>query len=395
MFRYKKKILQSLLFFLVIVGTSIIFAAYQPVNPQHDDPAKQHENDTSRAWEIVVAKEEFNAGKNIIGHIIDSHEWHLWTYKGHHVNIPLPVILIYEGKLYTFWSSKFHHGKDSYKGFHIETEGEYKGKIIKDPEFDYLDEEIVHIEKEAVKKEVALPIDLSITKNVAAIFISIIILLWIFISVAGSYRKRKGKAPKGMQSLVEPLIIFIRDDIAKAAIGEKKYERYLPFLLTLFFFIFLNNLLGLVPFFPGGANVTGNVSVTGVLAVFTFVILILGANKHYWKHIYNTPGVPIWLKLPIPIMPLVEFLGILTKPFVLMVRLFANITAGHIIILGFISLIFIFGNIHPAIGYGASLISVPFAIFMGLLELLVAFIQAYVFTLLSALYFGMAIEEHH
>ncbi len=395
MFRNKKRILQSLLFFLVIVGTSIIFAAYQPVNPQHDDHATQHENDTTGNWEVVVAKEEFNAGKKIISHIIDSHEWHLWTYKGHHVSIPLPVILIYEGKLYTFWSSKFHHGHDSYKGFRLETEGEHKGKIIKYPEFNYLDEEIVHVEKEAGKKEVDLPIDLSITKNVAAIFISIIILSWIFISVAKRYQRRKGEAPKGLQSLLEPLILFIRDDIAKAAIGEKKYEKYVPFLLSLFFFIFLNNLLGLVPFFPGGANVTGNISVTGVLAVFTFVITTVTANKNYWKHIFNTPGVPIWLKLPIPIMPVVEFMGMFTKSFVLMIRLFANITAGHIIILGFISLIFIFGNLHPAIGYGATLVSVPFAIFMGLLELLVALIQAYVFTLLSALYFGMAIEEHH
>jgi F-type H+-transporting ATPase subunit a len=170
----------------------------------------------------------------------------------------------------------------------------------------------------------------------------------------------------------------------------------MPFLLTVFFFIFLNNLLGIVPFFPGGANVTGNIAVTGVMAVFTFLITSFSGNKAYWGHIINAPGVPWWLKFPIPLMPVVEIVGVFTKPFVLMVRLFANITAGHTIILGFISLIFIFGNINDFLGLGIGIgFSIPFAVFMSLLELLVAFIQAYVFTLLSALYFGMAIEEHH
>jgi F-type H+-transporting ATPase subunit a len=169
----------------------------------------------------------------------------------------------------------------------------------------------------------------------------------------------------------------------------------MPFLLTVFFFIFFNNLLGLIPIFPGGANVTGNIAVTMVLALFTFVITTFSGNKAYWKHVINAPGVPWWLKFPVPLMPIVEIMGLFTKPFVLMVRLFANISAGHIIILGFMSLIFIFGNITPAAGFGASVISVAFGIFMSLLELLVAFIQAFVFTLLSALYFGMATEEHH
>jgi F-type H+-transporting ATPase subunit a len=209
------------------------------------------------------------------------------------------------------------------------------------------------------------------------------------------YRKNEGEAPSGVQSVLEPIILFVRDDIAKPSIGEKKYLRYMPFLLTLFFFIFINNLLGLVPIFPGGANVTGNIAVTMVLAVFTFLITSFSANKNYWVHIVNTPGVPWWLKFPVPLMPIVELIGVFTKPFVLMVRLFANITAGHIIVLGFISLIFIFGQMNPGFGYGISVISIAFSIFMTLLELLVAFIQAYVFTLLSALYFGMAIEEHH
>jgi F-type H+-transporting ATPase subunit a len=239
--------------------------------------------------------------------------------------------------------------------------------------------------------------DFSFTKTVLAIFISVILLLVIFLSVAKAYRKRKNEAPSGIQSLVEPLILFIRDDIAKSSIGEKKYERFMPYLLTVFFFIFINNLLGLIPLFPGGANVTGNIAVTLVLAVFTFVLTTINGNKHYWIDIVNTPGVPWWLKVPVPLMPIVEIIGIITKPFVLMVRLFANITAGHIIVLGFISLIFIFGAISVALGLGVSVVSVSFMIFMSLLELLVAFIQAYVFTLLSALYFGLAVNvpEHH
>jgi len=239
------------------------------------------------------------------------------------------------------------------------------------------------------------PLDFSITKNVVSLFFSVILICWMFISVARRFKNHQNEAPKGLQSWLEPLILFVRDDIARPSIGEKRYERYMPYLLTVFFFIFINNLLGLIPFFPGGANLTGNISVTMVLALFTFIITTVSANKHYWKEIYNAPGVPWWLKFGLPIMPIVEIIGVVVKPFVLMVRLFANITAGHIIALGFISLIFIFGQISTGAGYGFSVLSVLFYVFMGLLELLVAFIQAYVFTLLSALYFGMAMAEHH
>ncbi|MBE0637509.1 MAG: F0F1 ATP synthase subunit A, partial [Bacteroidales bacterium] len=232
-------------------------------------------------------------------------------------------------------------------------------------------------------------------KNVVSIFISIILLVWIFVSVAKSYKTRGNKSPKGMQSVLEPVILFIRDNIAKPSIGEKKYGYFMPFLLTIFFFIFLNNLLGLVPFFPGGANVTGNISVTLVLALFTFVAVVVTANKNFWIHIFNTPGVPWMLKLPVPLMPVIELVGLVIKPFVLMIRLFANITAGHIIMLAFLSLIFIFGDRGAILGYAISPVSIGFAIFVTFIELLVAFIQAYVFTLLSALYFGMAVEEAH
>lgn len=324
---------------------------------------------------------KFNAGDMIMEHVVDNHEWHILEAGHFELLIPLPIILYYDGKLYSFCSSRFHNEERSYMGFSLPSEGPEKGKIVR-----------------------TVPVaggpkvyDFSITKTVLAIMINAFLMLIIFISVARAYARNVNKAPKGLQSMLEPLIIFIRDDIAKSSIGEKKYAKYMPYLLTIFFFIFFSNVMGLIPIFPGGANVTGNIAVTLVMAVFTFVLTTVSGNKHYWVDIINTPGVPWWLKLPIPLMPVVEIIGVITKPFVLMVRLFANIAAGHIIALGFVSLIFIFGAINVAVGYGVSVVSVAFMIFMNLLELLVAFIQAYVFTLLSALYFGLAtIEpEHH
>lgn len=322
---------------------------------------------------------DLNAGEIIIGHIVDSYEWHIADWGHTHLTIPLPVILFDQGEWHFFSSSKFHHGKEAYKGFEIASEGVRKGKIVR---------------KDA-NGELVQPIDLSLTKNSLAVLIYSFIVILIFLSVAKAYRKRERHAPKGLQSIIEPLILFIRDDIARPSIGNKHYERFLPHLLTLFFFIFLNNLFGLIPIFPFGANVTGSIAVTAVLALFTFVITTISGNKNYYAHIFNTPNVPWWLKLPVPLMPIIELLGVFTKPFVLMIRLFANITAGHSIILGFISLIFVFGQTSLYAGLGISVISVVMSIFINLLELLVAFIQAYVFTLLSAIYFGMAVEEHH
>ena len=212
--------------------------------------------------------------------------------------------------------------------------------------------------------------------------------------VAKGYRERGEKAPKGIQSLIEPLIIYVRDDIAKPNIG-KDYEKYFPYLLTVFFFIFFNNLLGLIPLFPFGANITGNIAVTAVLALFTFFITNLTGKKHYYEDIFNTPGVPWWLKFPLPLMPVIEVVGCFIKPVVLAIRLFANITAGHIVLLGFISMIFIVGEMSAMAGAGMSVMSVILAIFADCLEVLVAYIQAYVFTLLSAIYFGMAAKEAH
>lgn len=374
--------------FLLLSGIVIILV-FQVLasNPQHPESTSPEQ---AASHETGTHKEKFNAGSMIIEHIVDNHEWHILSFGDFHLTIPLPVILWFDGKLHTFMSSNFHHGHEQYQGFGISEEKENKGKIVRVNQEKYRAEGVIERDKAQ-----EMPLDFSITKTVLAIFMSLAFMTWLFISVARTYAKRQGMAPKGIQSMLETVILFVRDDIAKPSIGEKKYEKYMPFLLTLFFFIFLNNLIGLIPFFPGGANVTGNIAVTMVLALFTFIITTFSANKQYWVHIVNAPGVPWWLKFPVPLMPIVELIGVFTKPFVLMVRLFANITAGHIIVLGFVSLIFIFGQMHVALGYGISVLSIAFAIFMDLLELLVAFIQAYVFTLLSALYFGMATEEHH
>ncbi|NJM93977.1 MAG: F0F1 ATP synthase subunit A [Cytophagales bacterium] len=303
----------------------------------------------------------FDPGAMIMHHIADSHEWHFFDG----ATLPLPVILYSSVRgLEIFPSSRFidaEHRPVAYQGY-----------VMEHDHISSLDGQPVY--------------DLSITKNVASMLVSVVLMFGVFFTIAARYKKDGGKAaPKGVQSFFEPIIIFIRDDIAKQNIGHK-YERFMPYLLTVFFFIWFNNLLGLM---PGSANLTGNIAVTLVLAIFTFLITQFSGTKDYWGHIFNTPGVPWWLKWGIPIMPVVEFIGIFTKPFSLMVRLFANITAGHIIILSLFSLIFIFQS--PAIGP----LSVAFATFMNFLELFVALLQAYIFTLLSAMYFGTAVEEHH
>ena len=368
-----KLINKTLLCFAFLFCTIQIFANTQDVKMA----------DTTHNEKSEDKKEEgkFDPGKFIIHHILDSHEWHIMKIGETEVTIPLPTILWTKNGLTTFMSSDFkapagqeenEHAEKEYNGYKLNEEGK-----------------IVALDSSAVY-------DFSITKNVLSLFISIILICVIFLSVAKKYKKNRNKAPKGFQTMIEFIILFLRDDVITPALGVKKTAKYGPFLMTLFFFIFINNLMGLIPFFPGGANLTGNIAVTLVLAVFTFVITTFSGNKSYWTHIVNAPGVPWWLKLPVPLMPIVELLGVFIKPFVLMVRLFANISAGHIIALGFFGLIFIFKETYsPAAAYGVSVVSVLFTVFMGLLELLVAFIQAYVFTLLSALYFSMATEEHH
>ena len=313
--------------------------------------------------ENPTSKEEgFNPTPHILHHIADSYEWHLWG----DISIPLPVILYTEGNLDVFMSSEFHHGKSKV----IRGDRTYKidhHKIVEEN-----DKKIINV---------------SVTKNVASMILSVLILFFILRKVSAGYKNKK-QAPKGIQAFLEPLILFVRDDIIKSSIGPK-YKRYTVFLLTTFFFILTNNLLGLT---PGAANVTGNISVTLVLSLFTFIIITISANKGYWKHLIKPPGTPLPL---LPIMIPIEIFGVFTKPFALMIRLFANITAGHIIIFSLISLIFVASNNGENVvaGWAVAPLSVMFVLFIFLIEILVAFLQAYIFTLLSAVFIGLAVKE--
>lgn len=377
MLKFVKRIFVLLLFLMF---------GYAPLIAQHghNDVAT---GDESHSVTHAESEEEFEPGDYIIHHVLDAHDWHIVSFGDKHISVPLPVILYSQNpelhggqKLHVFLSSKFHHGHSDYKNFMLSHSGKDKGKIVE-----------INDQGNVIGK----PVDLSITKAIAGAIVAAIILVWLILSTARHMRRNKGQAPKGVQNLVEPVVLFIRDEVAKPAIGDKKYEKFMPFLLSLFFFILLNNLLGLIPIFPFGANVTGNIAVTLVFALFTFFVTHIKANKHYWKELYN-PDVPWWLKFPIPLMPIVEISGVFTKPFVLMVRLFANMLAGHLIVTVFISLIFIFGNLMgPTAGFAVSPVSMVFSVFILLLDVLVSFIQAYVFTLLSAIYFGMATSEHH
>ena len=329
------------------------------------------------AEEAHGAEKEFNAIEMIMEHISDSNEWHIASYQGSdghekHISIPLPVI-IWDGEWHFFMSSAAAHGHE-HNGYTME-----HGKIVSvtGKEKAALFDLFTGLENKFV--------DLSISKNVAGILISCLLLFFVFRAVSNSYKKHDG-VPKGIAGFMEPVVLFIRDEVALPNIGKKHAPKYLPLLLTIFFFIWFNNLLGLIPIFPGGTNVTGNIAVTMVLALITLVVVNANGNKEYWGHIFWPPGVPILLKV---IMIPVEILGVFTKPFALMMRLFANITAGHIMILSLISLVFIFQSIwiSPA--------SVVLALFISVLELLVAALQAYIFTVLSALFIGMAVQEHH
>jgi F-type H+-transporting ATPase subunit a len=328
-------------------------------------------------------KAELDVTELILDHVGDSYNWHITSLGHKHIAIPLPVIV--KGKdsgWHLFSSARFEHGHAEYRGFYISQEEKYKGKVV---------------EKDSTGEEIR-PLDLSITKNAFSLLLSSAILIIIIISCAAWYRKRKEKpedvSPKGFIALLEMLIMSIVDDVIKPCIG-KNYKRYTPYLLTVFFFIFFNNLLGIIPIFPGGANVTGNIAITSVLAVCTFIIVNIFGTKEYWKEIF-WPDVPLWLKVPIPIMPAIELVGVFTKPFALMIRLFANILAGHAIVLGLTCMIFLTVSLGTAMNSGMSVLSVIMTIFIDFVELLVAFIQAYVFTMLSAVFIGLSqIEPHH
>ncbi|WP_338406947.1 F0F1 ATP synthase subunit A [uncultured Flavobacterium sp.] len=328
-------------------------------------------------------KEPFNAKEMIMHHVKDAHEFHIVEWNNKPITFSLPIILWTNKGLTTFSSSEFHHD-DSGQQI-VERNG---NRFVKLHEKIYqLNDgvESVSLNEKQHPENASLPLDFSITRNVFMMWVSVVLLLLLFITSARKYRSSESNVPTGIAGFVEPLIVFVRDEIAKPMIGEHKYKKYMPYLLTVFFFIWINNIFGLIPIF-NGANVSGNIAFTLTLALFTFLITTFSGNKNYWKHIFWMPGVPVPMK--IFLMP-IELIGIFTKPVSLMIRLFANITAGHIIILALMSLIFIFETVW------VSPVSVAFSLFIGVIEIVVTAIQAYIFTVLSALYFGMATEEEH
>lgn len=314
----------------------------------------------------------------LFGHIGDSYGWHITDWNGRHVTIPLPCIVYSSTGWHVFMSSKIEH-RHEYEGLFIAEEGRYADKIV----------------EAGPDGNLVRPFDISITKNVASLMFGSALLVLLVLSCSSWYRKHDAseEAPGGFTGLMEMMIMMVHDDLIKDSVGPD-YRRYAPYLLTAFFFIFLNNLLGLVPFFPGGANLTGNIAVTLVLAMCTFFAINLFANRHYWKEILWPDG-PIFLKFPLPIMQTIEIFGMFTKPFSLMVRLFANIMAGHAMILGLVSVIFVTAKLGPVINGSMTVVTMLFGVFMNCLELLVAFIQAYVFTMLSSVFIGLSRQESH
>ena len=326
---------------------------------------------------------ETDVAEIIFGHIGDSYGWHITEWNGRHVTIPLPCIVYSSTGWHVFMSSKIENGHE-HEGLFLAHEGQYADKIVE-----------IGPDGEMVR-----PFDISITKNVASLMFASALLVLLVLSCARWYRRQDAmeKAPGGFTGLMEMMVMMVHDDLIKDSIGPD-HKKYAPYLLTAFFFIFLNNLLGIVPFFPGGANLTGNIAVTMVLALCTFLAVNLFADRHYWKEIFWPDG-PIFLKCPIPILQVIEILGMFTKPFSLMVRLFANIMAGHAMILGLVSVIFVAAKIGPMIAGSMTAITMVFGVFMDFLELLVAFIQEYVFTMFSAVFIGLSRqggheEEHH
>ena len=344
-------------------------------------------------------KKTFNAQEVIFGHILDGHDFHFFDITHADgsktpIGIPLPVILYSPQRgLNVFMSSKFEHGHKSYKGY----------RLLEEHYLEKLKEEGHDLKKEGLSAGKIIPVDandhldksvkfydISLTRNVVQMILSLALLVWIMVTIAKRYQKGHGvkSAPSGMQNLLEPVITFVRDEVAKPNLGDK-WEKYLPYLLTVFFFILINNLLGLI---PGSANVTGNIAFTLILGLISFVVILASSKKHYWAHIFNPPGMPAGVKA---ILVPVEFLSVFIKPMALIIRLFANMVAGHIIIICLISLIFIFAGLNRYAGWGTSVFSIPFTIFIYFIEILVAFIQAYVFAMLTAVFVGQAYEEPH
>lgn len=327
---------------------------------------------------FVSRAEGVDVKEVVLGHIGDSYDWHITTIGDKHISIPLPVIVRgHNGEWHCFSSGHLLHSHEGYEGFLVAHDGPYAGKLVE-------------ILPDSTQYR---PLDLSITKTVAGLFINCIVLLLIVMGVARRYRgdTPTSKAKGGFAAMVEVMVEFVLDEVIKPGVG-KNWAKFAPFLLTVFFFILVNNLMGLIPLFPAGTNVTGNITITMVLAISSFVVINLFGSKHYWKDIF-WPDVPTWLKVPVPLMPAIEFVGIFTKPFSLMIRLFANIMAGHAVILILTCIVFATAEMGAAVNGSMSVVAVFLAIFMNCLELMVAFLQAFVFTMLSSVFIGFAQME--
>ncbi|MEO6070865.1 MAG: F0F1 ATP synthase subunit A [Chitinophagaceae bacterium] len=385
---------------LLVAAFSLMILQFSFVaQGQEIEHADRHLNNEGAEAIKKESKPLFDANEVIFGHVMDAHQFHFFSYKGsdgldHHATIPLPVILYSPQKgLSLFSSSNFHHGEHTYNGYQLVTEHyreELKSKGVPEEAIKNLkNENIIAVDEAGLPVPEVKVYDFSFTRNVVQMFIALGILLWLMTSIGKRYKNGYGitSAPKGWQNAIEPVVAFVRDEVAKPNIG-RHYVKYTPFLLTIFFFILINNLVGLI---PGTANVTGNIAFTLVLGLISFVVINVSANKHYWGHIVNPP-VPLGIKF---IMVPVEILSIVTKPFSLIIRLFANMLAGHIIIICLISLIFILGGLSRGIGWGFSPISVAFTVFIYFIEILVAFIQAFIFAYLTAVFIGQATEESH
>ena len=334
----------------------------------------------SQAFAASGGQEPFDAPKVIFEHLKDAYEWHITTIGDKHISIPLPVIVYSERAGWQLFSSSVFHEGEEYNGFYLSRHGDNEGKVV---------------ERNAAGNEQRPLLDVSITKNVLAIFLNGALLCIIMLLTSRWYRKRgdSNAAPRGFVGAMEAIVTMVIDDVIKPNVGEK-WARFTPYLLTVFFFILLSNLMGLIPIFPGGANVTGNIAVTLALALCTFVAVNVFGNKEYWKEIL-WPDVPIWMKFPIPLMPVIEMFGIISKPFALTIRLFANILAGHTVLIALSCLVFISVSMGTTMNVVMTIFSVLLSVFMLVLELLVAYIQAYVFTMLSAVFIGLSRKEHH
>ncbi len=369
---------------LLVAVFSISLVLFSNVSFANPEPS----GDTAKKEKI------FDANEIIFGHIMDAHEFHFMSYKGsdgqdHHITIPLPVIVYSKENGFSFFmSSKFEHGHHDVDGYTLLT-NEKIDHLGLDRNKYSAGHIVASDGAHGVNASVSV-LDLSPTRNVVQMLLALFVLCFLLIKIAGRYKKGEGikTAPTGWQNTMETVVNFINDEICKPNLGAKS-QKYLPYILTVFLFILINNIFGLI---PGSANVTGNIAFTFILSIISFVVILFSSNKHYWGHIINPPGIPGWVKV---ILVPVEILGIFTKPFALMIRLFANMLAGHILIICLISLIFIMASINQYIGWGFSPLSVAFTIFIYFIEILVAFLQAFIFTILTAVFVGQAFEGGH